>query len=236
VREILILGTRIPSAQTTTTTSIPTHLTNSSSNVFRSKHCVSREDDSPTEMNEPHIINDEPLEIPTKRIVQVRIDHYPTMAPSMSPSPDMIPMPVNSDLSVSDNSALVNESTIIKSIDDSLNESFEYNSVRRSKSAFGPHVVTLPPIPSSNISLMNNRKDPMNLSHSSFSTSNSNQPHIVTGSSVIVRQRSPTKSVLSKQRIKSTPHQTNIKTRFVCFLFIIGIAKKQGSFIRNDVI
>ena len=201
----MILGTRIPSAQTTaaatTTTNIPNHLIHNSTNVFRSKHCVSREDESPREIPEPQIINDEPLDIPIKRTVQVRMDYHPIYVPSISPSSDML---VNSD--VSENPPLVNESTIIKTIDDTPNESFEYTPIRRSKSAFVQpgisSIVTLPPLPSSNFSLVNNRKDLLNLSHTSFSTSNSNQPHIVTGSAVIVRARSPTKSALNKQRIK----------------------------------
>ena len=189
---------------------------NNSSNVFRSKHCVSREDESPTDMIEPQIINDEPLEIPTKRTVEVRIDH-PIIVPSISPRSDVNSLPVNSDISPSENAPLLNESTIVKSIEDIPNEYFEFNQLRRSKSTLGyptvSSVVTLPPLPPS----MGNRKDFMNLSHSSFSTLNSNQPHIVTGSAVIVRERSPTKSALNKQRIKSTsshqPH--NFKTRFV---------------------
>jgi hypothetical protein len=209
-----ILGTRIPSAHITTSTNLPHHLMHNSSNVFRSKHCVSREDDSPTELIEPQIINDEPFDIPIKRTVEVRIDHQPIIVPSISPTSDIISMPINSDLNLSENSPLINESTIIKSIEDIPNEFFEYNHpIRRSKSTLGQSSnITLPPISS----LMTNRKDLMNLSHSSFSTSNYNQSHIVTGSAVIVRERSPTKSGLNKQqRIKSTPQHSNLKTRFV---------------------
>lgn len=57
-----------------------------------------------------------------------------------------------------------------------------------------------------------NRKDSTSQSHTSFSTMNStqlqqqqqrNHPAVVTGSAIIVRQRSPTKQSWNKQRPKS---------------------------------
>jgi hypothetical protein len=225
----VVTGTRIPSAQTPTITQH--HLINSSSNVFRSKHCVSREDElNLSDIDEQQIINTESKQIPIlKRTVQVRINNTPH---STSPSPEGIPLPSISDLTITENHASssqqneFNESSIMKSVgfaDDISTDFHEHNYFKKSKPISS--IVPLPPV-----SLTNNRKDLMNTSLSSFSTVNSlqtsNHSHIITGTAVMVRERSPTKSALLKHRTKSNAQQTNLKTRYVCFLIITYIQKK----------
>jgi hypothetical protein len=64
------------------------------------------------------------------------------------------------------------------------------------------------PPPPSLLFMNNNRKDPSVLSHTSLSAANSAQqqsrPAMITGSAVIVRQRSPTKQSWNRQRAKSS--------------------------------
>jgi len=201
-------------------------------------------------MNEQHVINDESKQTPLKRTVQVRIDNNPSIAHPTSPSPEGIFLSPHHNLITPENSCSssqhieLNESALLKNhafIEDIPSDFYEHNFLRKSKSTVGQHPIsTLPPIPPSALSLINNKKDLMSLSHSSFSTVNSlqqqqqNQPQIVTGTAVIVRERSPTKSALLKHRTKSCIQQTNLKTRFVCFLIIKYIEKVNSK--NNDVI
>jgi hypothetical protein len=191
--------------------------------MFHSKHCVSPEQMNPIDINEQQIINNESKQIPIKRTVEVRIDNNP------SPLPEDIPISSNSGLITPENE--FHESSVIKTvpfIEDISTDHHEDNHIKKSKSAIGQHPMSsftaLPPVSSANFSLMNNRKDTINLSHSSFSTVNSlqqpNRSHIVTGTAVIARDRSPTKLALLKQRRQSCSQQTNLKTRFVCFSII----------------
>ena len=93
------------------------------------------------------------------------------------------------------------------------NDSLEQSEIKK---PIGPSIIGLP---TSNLSLNNNRKDFHNTSHSSFSTLNSSQQtHTTTYSATINRDRSPTKSALNKQRIKSSSQYSNLKTRFLYFL------------------
>lgn len=186
-----VLGTRIPSAVQTPMIN-SNHLDHSSSNVFRSKHCVSREDDNAGEIDEHVIINDETAELQPKRSVQKRIDqqslnNLTSTRNSLPLSPDTIPS--------------------LNDLNESLSEDEPIESIKRAHS-------TITALPS--ISSINLRKDFINSSDSSFSTVNTYQPHMITGSAVVVRERSPSKSTSSKQRIKSSNQQTNFKTRFVC--------------------
>lgn len=187
------LGTRIPSARTVPLVT-PNQLDHSSSNVFRSKHCVSREDENSNDIHEHLIINDETTQLPPKRLLQSSShDLSPTRA-SLLITPDTIPS-LNNSLS-----------------DDDTIEPFKGNHST---------ITALPSISSINI-----RKDLINTSDSSFSTLHTYQPHMVTGSAVIVRERSPNKSAQNKQRIKSSNQHTNFKTRFVCSLIIRKKKKK----------
>lgn len=223
LNKVFTLGTRIPSARTTPV--IQNHLAHSPSNIFDSKHCVSREELSPLDINEQHIINIESKQIPTKRTVQVRLDHSPCA------SPEMISMPSNSHLIAPENSPSsiqhneFNESVFARSVENIPMDSLVHNHLKKSKSTIGQHPI--PTLPFLTLSLLNNRKDLMTSSHSSISTSTSfqqtKQPHIVTGTAILVRQRSQTKSALNKQRSKSSCQQSNLKTRFVCFVIISNI-------------
>lgn len=149
------------------------------------------------------------------------------MVPSTSPLPDGTPIPSNCDLnlSLSSRDSDYSDALLMNSIafvDDISTDFHEQSHLKKSKSFPGQHSTTkLPPI-----TLFNNGKDVLNLSHSSFSIANSlqspNRPHVVTGTAVTVRERSPTKSALLKPRAKSCVQQTNLKTRFVC-VFIIRV-------------
>jgi hypothetical protein len=110
--------------------------------------------------------------------------------------------------------------------------SLEHNNTKKSKSSNSQRPIsskssltTLSSGPITTISSINNKKDPITLSHSSLSTTNSlqepNQTNILTGTAVIPHQRLPTRSGRLKQRPKSTKtvpaslyfQQPNIKTR-----------------------
>jgi hypothetical protein len=113
--------------------------------------------------------------------------------------------------------------------------SLEHHNTKKSKSSNNQRPIsskssltTLSSGPITTISSIINKKDPINLSHSSLSTTNSlqeqNQPNILTGTAVITHQRLPTRSGRLNQRPKSNKtvpaslyfQQPNIKTRFVC--------------------
>ena len=165
----------------------PNHLDQSSSNVFRSKHCVSREDENVADIDEHVIINDETNELSSKRIVHPSLNELTPIRNSSLATPDTIPS--------------------LNDLSDSFSTDEPIESMKRTHST----ITTLPSI--SSISL---RKDVINSSNSSLSTLNTYQPHMVTGSAVIVRERSPSKSTTNKQRIKSSNQHANFKTRFVC--------------------
>jgi hypothetical protein len=176
------------------------------------------------------IINNESKQIPIKRTVQVRINNNPNIIHSTSPSPEGIPLPSISDLTITENHVSssqqneFNESSIMKSlgfVEDISTDFHEYNNLKKNK-PISSSIVPLPPVQSTAVSLINTRKDLTNVSFSSFSTANSlhpsNHSHIITGTAVMVRERSPTKSPFLKQRTKSSVQQSNLKTRFVYFI------------------
>ncbi|CAF2559580.1 unnamed protein product [Rotaria sp. Silwood2] len=250
----IVTGKRIPCVQTSS--SIQNHVTDNSPNGFYSKHCVSREQMSPLEIcqYENQISNNEIKQSPIKRTVQVRIDNNPMIVPSTptgstrSSSPNCrVSVSLTSNLNTFVNSSLIqqdefNESSLIKKssfLGDISNDSFEHNNIKTNKSTNDQRSIsaklpltTLSTVPSATSSLINNRKDPINISYSSFSTINSiqqqNPPHVVTGTAVTAHQRSPSRY---KQRPKSSmtmstnsfPKQSNIKARFVCFGYFFFI-------------
>lgn len=192
-----VLGTRIPSARTVPLVS-QTQLNHSSSNVFRSKHCVSREDEDSNDIDEHLIINDETTQLPPKRIGHSSFYDLSHTRASPLITPDTIPS--------------LNDLTESLSDDDTIELSKKTHST----------ITALPSISSINI-----RKDLIHTSESSFSTLHTYQPHMVTGSAVVVRERSPSKSALNKQRIKSSNQHTHFKTRFVCILITVDIQEEE---------
>lgn len=166
--------------QVVTGTRIPS-AQNHFNETFQTKHNVSQE--GFTDIEQP--------KIPNKRTLQIRLDHNPPppLAPSTSPSLDITPELSCSDLLQPDE---LNENPVIQ-------DSLEQNSMKKN----GPSIIGLPPVPSSTLTLMNNRKDIFNTSHSSFSTMNS------------IR----TKSSVNKQRIKSSTQYSSIKTNPVSIRF-----------------
>jgi hypothetical protein len=179
---------------------------------------------------------------PIKRAVQIRTESNPT---TYSPAPINFPpltvTPVISNLPItlpSTQQDELSDSLLVKSVtfhEENPNETREDVNTNKDKSNEAPSpkssVLTMPPAPPPPSLLVMNRKDPNALSHTSFSTMNSIQqqentpPAIVTGSAVVVRQRSPTKHLLNRQRIKSSGTTTTnsslpqppTKTRFVSF-------------------
>ena len=169
--------------------------------------------------------------------MQIRVENKPVINSSLTSSRSHFPpsttIPVILNLPIPSSSSAqqdeLSESSLVRSVaflGDMSSESHE-NNIQRSKSSLLP---IPPPPPPSSLLLMNNnnRKDPMVQSHTSFSTMNSvqqqqNHPAAVTGSAVVVRQRSPIKQSWNKQRTKSNmtvttnsslPHSAS-KTWFV---------------------
>ncbi|CAF3522386.1 unnamed protein product [Rotaria sp. Silwood1] len=244
----IVTGTRIRCVQTPSP--LQNHAIDNTIHASNSRHCVSREQMSPLEIcnYENQISNNESKQSPVKRTVQVRIDNNPMVLPSTptgstrSSSPTFrISVSSTSNLNTLVNSSLMrqdefNESSIIKkgaSLGDISIDSFENNNTKTNKATNDQRslsaklsLTTLSTLPSSTSSLINNRKDPINISYSSFSTINSiqqqNPPHVVTGTAVTAHQRSSSRP---KPRPKSSmtmstnsfPQQSNIKARFVCF-------------------
>lgn len=156
----------------------------------------------------------------------------PPVVGSMDPNSHLIP-PENPSVTRQDE---FNESSLVKSLTflgDMSTDNVEHNNTKKSKSINGQRPISslasLPPISPSTLAFINNRKDPLNMSYSSFTTGNSpqqqNQTHIVTGTAVNVCQRSPTKPAWHRQRIKSSmvvstnsdSQQSNMKARLVCY-------------------
>ncbi|CAF1427447.1 unnamed protein product [Rotaria magnacalcarata] len=225
----IITGTRISSLQTSSTSHH--RLNENSSNTFDSRHCVSREQLSQSDMynDENQISYDEQKQspVPVKRSVQVRIDNNPTIAPSSptassrSSSPEFrISISSNSNLNTLDTSSFMrqdefNESTLNKRssffVDPSV-DSVDHRNIKPRKATNDIQslstklsLITLHSLPQSTTSLINSKKDPINTSYSSFSTVNSleqqNPPHVLTGRAVTAHQRLP---VQHKQRAKSS--------------------------------
>ncbi|CAF1249009.1 unnamed protein product [Rotaria sp. Silwood1] len=238
----IVTGTRIRCVQTPSP--LQNHAIDNTIHASNSRHCVSREQMSPLEIcnYENQISNNESKQSPVKRTVQVRIDNNPMVLPSTptgstrSSSPTFrISVSSTSNLNTLVNSSLMrqdefNESSIIKkgaSLGDISIDSFENNNTKTNKATNDQRslsaklsLTTLSTLPSSTSSLINNRKDPINISYSSFSTINSiqqqNPPHVVTGTAVTAHQRSSSRP---KPRPKSSmtmstnsfPQQSNIK-------------------------
>lgn len=176
-----------------------------------------------------------------KRTLQIRIDNTPH-----SPSPEGLSLSTYYDLNLSQNLTLstrnddYNDSLHLNSvtlIEETSTDYHEQNHLKKDKSIVSqlPLTTTTTALPSIPL-LINTRKDPMNVSHSSFSTVQSLQPikqqNAITGTA---RQRSPTKSGTIKPRTKSYIPQTNLKTRFVCLLFLVlfkvNLRKKKSDVI-----
>ena len=198
-----VLGTRIPSARTLPPVS-QTQLDHSSTNVFRSKHCVSREDENSNDIDEHLIINDATTQLPSKRIGHSSSNDLSHTRASLLHTPSTIPS--------------------LNDLNESLSDDETIEHSRKNHST----ITALPSISSINI-----RRDFINSSESSFSTLHTYQPHMVTGSAVVVRERSPSKSALSKQRIKSSNQHTNFKTRFVCILITVDIQEEKKLKLRR---
>ncbi|CAF1468995.1 unnamed protein product [Rotaria sordida] len=235
----IVTGTRIRFVQGSSP--IQNHITDNSTNTFNSKNSVSQEQMSPLEIcqYENQISNNESKQSPVKRTVQVRIDNNPMIVPSTptgstrSSSPNCeISVDSTSNLNTLVDSSLIrqdelNESSLIKKgtfLGDISIDSFEHNNTKNNKTNNEQRSISaklsLSTISLPTSSLINNRKDPINISYSSFSTINSiqqqNPPHIVTGTAVTAHQRS---SSQHKQRPKSSvtmstysfPKQSDIK-------------------------
>jgi len=179
-----------------------------------------------------------------KRSVQIRVENKPVInSPLPSSRSHLAPpttIPVIQNLPIPSSSVQqddLSDSSLVRSvafIGDVSSESHENMNTKNNKLNNTPRpklsLLTIPPPapPSSLIVMNNNRKDPMVQSHISFTTMNSvqqqqNHPAIVTGSAIVVRQRSPTKQSWNKQRTKSNMTvttnsslpQSASKTRFV---------------------
>jgi len=176
--------------------------------------------------------------------VQSRVENKPVINSSLTssrshfPPPTTIPAILNPPIpSSSVQQDELSDSSLVRSVaflGDMSSESHENintknnksNNIQHSKSSL---LLMPPPAPPSSLLVMNNnRKDPTVQSHTSFSTMNSlqqqqNHPATVTGSAVVVRQRSPIKQSWNKQRTKSNMTittnsslpQSASKTRFV---------------------
>jgi hypothetical protein len=163
----------------------------------------------------------------SKRAVQIQIENN-------SPTPTVrfhrLPLtttPIAPNPSMSSLSAHPDESsdfTLLKSVtflEDIVNENHENINAKKNKfnitQSSQSSLLAVPPAPPPpSLLVMNNndnRKDPNALSQTSYSTMNSvpqkkDHPTGVTGSAVIVRQRSPTKQSWNKQRTKSSTIMT----------------------------
>jgi hypothetical protein len=194
---------------------------------------------------------------PIKRAVQIRTENNPTTySPVLKSFPPITVTPVIPNPPITTPSTQQDElsdSVLVKSVtflEETSNETHEDINTDKEKSNETPRpkssLLMVPPAPPPPSLLAmnhsNHRKDPTALSHTSLSTMNSvqpqqnNPPAIVTGSAVIVRQRSPTKPSWSRQRPKSgtTTITTNsylpqpsTKPRFDLFKIISSILLKE---------
>ncbi|CAF3502993.1 unnamed protein product [Rotaria sp. Silwood1] len=169
----------------------------------------------------------------TKRSVHIRTDNNTIINPSIPSSnlslstPKAIPIvPYPGETFSSTQQEDLCESSLVKSVTflgDIPNELHETMIKKRIKSKINQRpisskssLLTIPPPPPLLVTNTNSRKDPTVQSNASLSTMASSQPQksnrsaIVTGSSVIVRQRSPTKLSRARQR-------TNLDTTMTTF-------------------
>jgi hypothetical protein len=177
--------------------------------------------------------------------VQIRVENKPVINSSLPSTRSHFPppttIPVIQNLPIPSSSVQQDElsdSSLVRSVaflGDMSSESHENINTKNNKSNNIQHskssllLMPPPPPPSSLLVMNNNRKDPTVQSHTSFSTMNSlqqqqqNHPAAVTGSAVVVRQRSSIKQSWNKQRTKSNMTvttnsslpQSASKTRFV---------------------
>ena len=197
------------------------------------------DDEYQTAINELH-------KIPIKRGNQVRNDDSSICIQLTSPLPPLAVEPIhsNSNLNGSKKKLSLSRQDELPSVKpvafrrNMSNNSVEHNNTKKSKSTNSQRPIsskssltTLSSVLATTFSSINNQKDPINVSHSSLSTTNSlqehNQSNIVTGTAIIAQKRSATKSARHKQRPKSYktasenlyPQRPDIKTRFVYFQF-----------------
>ncbi|CAF2517530.1 unnamed protein product [Rotaria sp. Silwood2] len=235
----IVTGTRIQTAQTSQLSQ--DNLTTSSTNAFNGKHFVSREQWSPLDLHcneQQQPTNNETItakQSSTKRSVHIRTDNnaiinppVSSSSPGLSPSKVIPILPNPTETSSSIQQEDLCDSSLIKSvtvIGDFSNEFHESINKRRSKSKLTQRpisskssILTIPPPPSLLVTNTNSRKDPNVLSNTSISTMGSSQQHksnrsaIVTGSAVIVRQRSSSKLSRSRQRTNFDSTTTTISS------------------------
>ncbi|CAF1545607.1 unnamed protein product [Adineta ricciae] len=225
-----VTGTRIVSPRQPPPTPAPAHnpLVENSSDVFKVKHCVSREDMSLFDRhgNEYQSAMNELNQLPLSPILQDDIDDGPMIIQSMklhsqipttepTPSIPSVITPKTASLIRHDEFPLVKIATY--SQENSM-FSFEQKRPRRTTTAYGQRpksLATPSSIPITAYTLANSRRDQINFSPSSTSTSNSaHDRHVLTGTAMTAHQRPPTRSVRYPQRTKSniSSQQSNVKT------------------------
>ncbi|CAF1103529.1 unnamed protein product [Adineta steineri] len=185
-----VIGTRISSPRTPIPVPNRTS-TDTPPDIFRSRHCVSREDMSPLDIHGENqiVIDDNPIVIKSIKIRSSPVVVEPTIS-------------TNSSLTALKNLLSVKSNNTISH--DITSNSLEHKNMKRSKSAYRQRPIssttTLNSNPIGIYSLANNRKDPLNFSYSS---QEQNQPHILTGTAMTANQRLPTRSARQNQRPKS---------------------------------
>ncbi|CAM4797074.1 unnamed protein product [Rotaria magnacalcarata] len=231
----IVTGKRISTEQTPS--SSQDNLTTSSTNIFNGKHFVSHEQWSTSDLachdEQQQTSNDQTTT--RKRSVRIRTDNNTIInlpPPPTDTSPSLlktIPMPPNS----SDRSSSIQQddlcdSPLVKSVTflgDIPSESHEILNKRKAKPKIlqhpmssKPSLSTVPLSPTLVVTNGNNRKDPIVQSNISISTMNSSQAQkssrssVLTGSQVLVRQRTPSKLSFSRQRSKLNSSRTTISS------------------------
>ncbi|CAF0962043.1 unnamed protein product [Adineta ricciae] len=227
-----VTGTRIVSPRQPPPTPAPAPIHNpfveNSSGVFKVKHCVSREDMSLFDRhgNEYQLAMNELNQLPLSPILQDDVDDGPMIIQSMklhsqiptaepTPSIPSVITPKTGSLTRHDEFPLVKIATYSQ---ENSNFSFEQKNLKRTKTAYGqrPKSLATPlSIPVTPYALANSRRDQINFSPSSTSTSNSaHDRHVLTGTAMTAHQRPPTRSVRPPQRTRSnlSSQQSNVKT------------------------
>ncbi|CAF3480165.1 unnamed protein product [Rotaria socialis] len=231
----IVTGKRISTEQTPS--SSQDNLTASSTNLFNGKHFVSREQWSTSELachgEQQQTSKDQTTT--QKRSVRIRTDNNVII--NLPPPPTdtshsllkAIPMPLNSsDKSSSTQQDDLCDSPLVKSVTflgDIPSESHEILNKRKAKPKIlqrpvssKPSLSTVPLSPTLVVTNGNNRKDPIVQSNISISTMNSSQPQkssrssVLTGSQVLVRQRTPSKLSFSRQRSKLNSSRATISS------------------------
>ncbi|UJR08327.1 hypothetical protein I4U23_012598 [Adineta vaga] len=193
--------------------------TETSSDVFRVKHCVSRED---INLNDRHhyeyqsVIN-EFNKVPLNYKDQGGNNDSPMIIQSikihLSTAVDSIPLNSNLITPKTVSPTRYDELPHVKlanhTQDNSINSPVQKNP-KRSKTAYGHRPMSFTvssSIPITAYTLANNRRDQLNLSPLSTSTSNSSQEqssqHVLTGTAMTTHQRPLTRSLQQNQRTKS---------------------------------